>query len=145
MKVLSKSEILAAQDLKTTTVEVPEWGGAVLVRSLSGDERDAWEIENARRRDRLGAAADKYSNLDGIRARLAALCLCDESGARLFTPAEVTELGRKSGAALDRVFDAARALNGMLPDQETELGKASGICAPSAGPGSATPSPTAAP
>ena len=32
MNLLSKTAILAAQDLQTEDVEVPEWGGAVRVR-----------------------------------------------------------------------------------------------------------------
>ena len=41
--VLSKEQILQADDLKTETVEVPEWGGDVLLRELRGRERDAFE------------------------------------------------------------------------------------------------------
>ena len=43
MTLLSKTAILAAQDLQTEDVEVPEWGGAVRVRSFTGRERDAFE------------------------------------------------------------------------------------------------------
>lgn len=143
MKVLTRDEILGAKDSNITQVLVPEWGGAVCVRTLGGDDRDAWELANARLREQPGA--DKFSSMAGIRARLCAAAMCDENGERLFTLADVVALGRKSGVALDRVFDAARALNGMGVEEVTELGKASGISAPSAGPGSDTPSPTAAP
>ena len=43
MTLLSKTAILAAQDLQTEDVEVPEWGGAVRVRSFTGRERDVFE------------------------------------------------------------------------------------------------------
>ena len=36
--MLSREAILEAQDLKTETVEIPEWGGAVLVRGLTVGE-----------------------------------------------------------------------------------------------------------
>lgn len=143
MKVLSRAEILDADDRNITRVSVPEWGGDVFVRTMGGDDRDAWELSNARLRKQ--AAGDNLASMAGIRARLCAAAMCDENGERLFTLADVLALGRKSGAALDRVFDAARKINGMGDDEVSELGKASGISAPSAGPGSATPSPTAAP
>ena len=43
MPILNKAAILAAEDLKTETVAVPEWGGEVRVRTLTGTERDAFE------------------------------------------------------------------------------------------------------
>lgn len=143
MKVLSRAEILDADDRNITRVPVPEWGGDVFVRTMGGDARDAWELSNARLRKAAGG--DNLASMAGIRARLAAAAMCDEQGESLFSVDDVVRLGRKSGAALDRVFDAARKINGMGDDEVAELGKASGISAPSAGPGSATPSPTAAP
>lgn len=43
MPLLSKTDILCANDLQTEDVEVSEWGGAVRVRSFTGRERDAFE------------------------------------------------------------------------------------------------------
>jgi hypothetical protein len=43
MATLTKEQILKADDLKTETVEVPEWGGPVNIRTLTGAERDAFE------------------------------------------------------------------------------------------------------
>lgn len=35
LKILTDEEIVAADDLKTVVVEIPEWGGAVKLRQLS--------------------------------------------------------------------------------------------------------------
>ncbi len=43
MGLLTKDDILGADDLATEDVEVPEWGGCVRVRALTGTERDAFE------------------------------------------------------------------------------------------------------
>ena len=43
MKLLSRDEILAASDLTKELVEVPEWGGSVYVRAMTGTERDSYE------------------------------------------------------------------------------------------------------
>ena len=48
MSLLSKTAILTANDLQTEDVEVPEWGGAVRVRSFTGRERDAFESSMVR-------------------------------------------------------------------------------------------------
>jgi len=43
MTLLTRDQILQAQDIARETVSVPEWGGSVLVRGLTGQERDAYE------------------------------------------------------------------------------------------------------
>ena len=121
-KLLSRDDILAADDRPIERVPVPEWGGDVCVRSLSGAERDRWEqrfLKNAPR-----ARPVKGNPYDNIRASLCALAICDESGKRLFTSEkDVEALGKKSAAALNRVFDVARRLNGLSDDDVEELAK----------------------
>ena len=101
--ILSREQLLAAQYLASEEVSVPEWGGAVRVRMMTGAERDA-----------LGAAllgADKKVDMSQYRIRLLAACLVDEAGQPLFGPDEVGLLGAKSGVALDRVYRVAERLN----------------------------------
>ena len=118
MTLLSKTAILAAQDLQTEDVEVPEWGGAVRVRSFTGRERDAFEASMVR-----GEGRDRKVDLTNMRARLVGLTVIDETGQRLFTDEEVDLLGAKSGAALDRVFAVAQKLNGLSGTDVEELAK----------------------
>ena len=40
---LSRDQILEASDLKTQVAEVPVWGGNVIVRTMTGADRDAFE------------------------------------------------------------------------------------------------------
>ena len=107
---LTRDSILSANDRKTWTVEVPEWGGSVCVRQLSGSDRDRIEQHVAKARRPDGTVGD----LAGLRALVVALAACDESGARLFAVDDVAALNEKSAAALDRVFDAAAGLNRMF-------------------------------
>ena len=118
MTLLSKSAILCANDLQTEDVEVPEWGGAVRVRSFTGRERDAFEASMVR-----GDGRDRKVDLTNMRARLVGLTVIDETGQRLFTDDEVDLLGAKSGAALDRVFAVAQKLNGLSGSDVEELTK----------------------
>lgn len=117
-KFLSRSEILDSEDLATEPVEVPEWGGTVLVRALTGVERDAYEGEIFTLR---GAGKGIDYNLQNIRAKLSARTIIDEDGARLFTDADIVRLGLKSAAALDRVFSVAQRLSRLTPADVKEL------------------------
>lgn len=120
MKVLSRDEILNCQDLQTETVDCPEWGGAVIVRPLSGAERDRFEQSNLIRKGK-GSKIDFEVNGVNIRARLCYLCIVDESGKRLFTEHDVDALGKKNSAALNRVFEVAQRLSGLTKQDIEEL------------------------
>jgi len=115
--VLTRDQILSAKDLKTTVVKVPEWDGEVTVRGMTGEERDAFEAAM------YAAGDDDVEAMRNIRARYAATCIVGENGERLFTDADVTALGRKSAAALSRVFEAARRLSGLTAKDQEGLEK----------------------
>jgi len=119
--LLDKQAILSASDHKTEDVDVPEWGGTVRVRTMTGRERDAFEASLAK-----GEGKDRKTDLVNLRARLAGLCMVGEDGQRLFTDAEVEALGDKTAAALDRVFSVAQRLNGMTAQDVEDLAKNSG-------------------
>lgn len=112
--MLSRDSILKADDLPKEMVEVPEWGGQVWVKTLSGTARDSFEQSMVTRKKNT-------PNMDNVRARFAVLTICDENGERLFTDADAKELGRKSAAALDRIFAVAQRLNGFSDSDASEI------------------------
>ena len=116
MAILTREQILGVNDIKTETISVPEWGGEVLVKALSGAERDQFEIDSL-----TGKGKNQHVNLQNIRARLVARTVVDETGARIFQDGDVKALGAKSAAALQRVFDAAQKLSGLTDDDIDEL------------------------
>ena len=101
--MLTRDAILAVDDLKREKLDVPEWGGTIYVRTLTGAERDGFEE---------AVYGDKGS-LKNVRARLAALVTCDKDGKRLFLDTDIAALGAKSSAALGRIFDLGMKLNGI--------------------------------
>ncbi len=111
MAFLTKSQILAAPDIRTETVEVPEWGGQVLVRGLTGTDRDKFESSVVD----IGASTpdNVVTHTENMRAELAARGIVDASGDLMFAPADIVALGEKSAAALDRVCDVIKRLSGM--------------------------------
>jgi hypothetical protein len=118
MSFLSRDQILNAVDIVTEEVDVPEWGGKVLVRGLSGTERDQLEATLVQMKGKNSTA-----NLKNLRAKLVVLAVVDETGKRLFGEDDVTALGKKSAAALDRVYTKAALLSGISEADQDELTK----------------------
>lgn len=118
MSFLTADEIMSADDLKPEPVDVPEWGGTVLVQGMSGTARDAFEA--AMLDDKMrGISKDRA--LENYRARLAAACMVGEDGKRLFQGSAVKRLGEKSAQALSRVVDVASRLSGLTDSDVDEL------------------------
>lgn len=115
---LTREAVLAANDLKTEPVAVPEWGGQINVRSLTGAERDDYEQGLVRSR-----GPDPDANLKNVRAQLIVAAAVDDAGQKLFEAEDVEALGRKSARALNRVWEAASRLNGIGDDAVAELAK----------------------
>lgn len=115
MALLNRNQILEAKDIKTEIVDVPEWGGSVMVKLLTGTERDQLEASVI---DDKG----KFKK-DNVRAKLVLKCAVDEEGKPLFQPADLEAIGSKSSSALDRIFSAAQKLNRMGAEDIAELVK----------------------
>lgn len=111
MPVLDKAAIMAASDTKLEKVHVPEWGGDVYLKTLSGTERDTFE--------------DAYSQekMKNFRSRFLALTLCDKSGERLFSDDEVEVVGKKSASVINRLFEKAWSFNAFRNEDVEAMGK----------------------
>lgn len=110
---LSADDILKVEDRKPVEVDVPEWGGKVLVRALSGKERDAYEASMTIRQPAPGGGFEFVPYTDNANARLAVLALVDEDGNRLFRDEDAVNLGEKSGAAMVRIAQRVMELSGL--------------------------------
>lgn len=113
---LTADQILGADDRRFEIVEVPEWGGHVRIRTLSGTERDQFESAIVQQ-TKMGTKVDQSN----IRARFACFVICDAQGDALFTHRQVMTLGRKNSKALDRIFEAGMEFNGMTQKEVDEL------------------------
>ena len=109
-KPLSREDVLGVNDIKIVKVDMPEWlDGYVYVKGMNGLERE--EFEKFYR--------DDTNEPLNIRAKLAAMTICDEDGTLLFSIEDAEELGKKSASSLVRIFDVSRGLN-SLGDEESE-------------------------
>lgn len=120
MAILTKQAILQAPDLQLEEVAVPEWGGSVLVRGLTGTERDSFEASVITREGKR-----VEMDLTNMRAKLVVRCVVDENGDRLFSDADAVVLGSRSAVALNRVFEVAQRLSGLTEADMDDLKKVS--------------------
>ena len=118
MSILTKAQILSSKDSKTETVSVPEWGGEVIIKLMSGAEKDAWEEECYGNRE-----PDEQKKFRNVRATLAAFIIVDDAGKQLFTVEEIEKLGEKSRTALDRIWARGSKLNKLSKSDIEELSK----------------------
>jgi hypothetical protein len=116
MGLLTRDQILEVEDRQYDTIECPEWGGDVRLRSITGTQRDAYEQSLMQ-----SNGADRKMNLRNARVKLIVLCAVDEAGRSLFSGEDVSALGRKNAAPIDRLFDACRKLAGMSPEDVDKL------------------------
>lgn len=114
--MLDKNAILSANDVVKELVHVPEWGGDIYVKGMTGAERDGFEASIIQMRGR-----DANVNFKNIRAKLAVLTICDADGKRLFTDKDLDALANKSAVALQRIFPVAQRLSGIGDNDVKEL------------------------
>ena len=110
---LDSKSIIAANDARLEKVRVPEWGGDVYLRVISGTDRDRFEE----------AYADQ--KMKAFRIRFLLLTICDEAGERLFKDEQADALGKKSSVVINRLFESAWKLNAFTQEAIDELGESS--------------------
>jgi hypothetical protein len=115
--MLSREAILAARDLETVVIEVPEWGGSVTLRGMSGVDRTHFE---------RSILKNETIDIENVYAKLLVRCIVDEAGNRMFTDADADALGAKSAVVLGRLAPVAQRLSGLLQSDVEELKKTSG-------------------
>jgi hypothetical protein len=109
---VNAQDILSIVDTKVESVTVPEWNNqTVFVRSITAAERET-----------LAAQIEKESKKPSpnVAALICACVISDAAGARLFTDTHAVELGKKNGAALERIVKASNKLNGFGTEKQEE-------------------------
>lgn len=115
MAILTKEQILKAEDVKRIKIEVPEWGGEIYISMMTGTARDEFETGVLEHQ--------KNGKVGNARARLAAATITDENGTPLFSHEDIEELGKKSAKVLDRIVNEAQKLNKLTASDLEEAEK----------------------
>jgi hypothetical protein len=108
--MLNREQILGAQDLTRKEVEVPEWGGSVFVRQLTGGELV-----------KLQRLLSSDNVLDLV--PLVVMCTVDENGKRIFSDKDVEALAAKNGRVLERIATACLSINYLDSESREEVKK----------------------
>ncbi len=134
MAILTKDQLLGATAPAQETVNITALGGDVIVRGMTGKERDAFEASLVE-----GRGKKRDVNTKNLRAKLVAYCCVNEKGERLFTDADADRLGDVRADVLDKLFSVAQKLSGITEEDADDLGKPSAPTAVSGSSSSVSP------
>lgn len=104
-KPLTKEQIFKSNDLKIEVVDVPEWGGQIRLKGLSGIKRAEIEKYQASK----GGDPDPAS----LRARMLIFSIVDEKDKQVFELSDGQTLMEKSAAVTEWLFEKAMKLSGI--------------------------------
>lgn len=116
MARLTPSQVLEQPTLVTEELEVPEWGGSVLIKMLSAKERDDFEASMVKIRN-----GKQEPNTHNFRARLVQLAVVNDDGSPFFTRHDVKTLGNLPAAGLQRVFNKINEMSAFSDDDVKDL------------------------
>jgi hypothetical protein len=114
-----RDQILAADDITSESVEIPEWKVTVEVRGMTGGDRAALMDE---------ALDPETGNVDLQKIYPDAVILTaydPTTSERVFGPEDRADLMAKSGVAIDRLASVAMRLSGFDGDAVDKAGKGS--------------------
>lgn len=120
MAILSREALLNATAPPQEIVKVKQLGGDVIVRGMTGEERDDFEASLI-----IGKGRNRDVQMRNMRAKLVAYCCIDESGKRLFSEADAAQLGKTRADVLNKLFGVAQRLSGISEEDAEELGQPS--------------------
>lgn len=110
---LTKEQIVAVDDLATEEVEI--WGGKLLVRGLTAEERETLRKETGE---------DGKQEIPNLIPRLVAMTVVDpETKKPMFTEKDIAVFQKKSAQSLDKLFLVASKLSGMGAEGEKAVEK----------------------
>jgi hypothetical protein len=107
MKTLTLEDILSVNDTPAEEVEVPEWGGSVFVRGMTGGERAEFEDQ-----------VHKNLSLKNFKVDLVVNCTVDDEGNRVFQPKHKAALQAKSSKAIERIVTKIFEMSGLTAEGE---------------------------
>lgn len=112
---LSRDDILNAQDFRTDEVDVPEWGGTVLVRELSAPEMlkvrfRTFEEEEGGFRINLAEYAENIP-------AMISWCVIDERGVSILSIDDVNRLSAKSVRPANRIITKIMKLSRLTENE----------------------------
>ncbi len=112
-----RDKILAAEDIASEMVDVPEWGVKVEVRGMNGSDR-------SRILDAAAAAGTNGLSVGAMYVDTVIATAYDpETGLRVFSDSDRDSLLGKSASAIDRLAEVGMRLSGMSVEAQDNAKK----------------------
>jgi len=113
MSRLTREQILSIKDVQEEEVYIEQWGGSVLVRSLSGNERNRI----------LNICMNKKGKMDS--SKLYPLLIVAGCVDPAFSKEDIDALNNKNAGALEKLAKVIMKLSGLGPEdlEEDEEGE----------------------
>jgi hypothetical protein len=112
-----RDKILAAQDIPTEKVNIPEWGVELLVKGMSAGDRITL-MQNAYDQN------TQQVNMAAVYPDIVVSCVFDpETDEHIFTDSDKSALMGKSSAAIEAIASVGLRLSGIGNEQADALGK----------------------
>lgn len=119
--LLTKEMLLESPKLEKAEVETSK--GTLLVREMTGTEKEAWEKSLARTEgnDATGKPKIVY-DLSNYKAKLVCATVCDEDGNLLFTMREAALVSSAFKASdLEKIVNKAQEINGISTEEKEAM------------------------
>ena len=105
---LNKTQIFDAVDVETVAVDVPEWGGEIMLQPMTGKQRNDYEF--------WAHSQTQSNDFRGIRERLIIACAVGDDGKPLFDFDDMEKLSEKNADVIERLHKCAQQICGMDAD-----------------------------
>ena len=114
---LSRDDILNAQDFRTDEVDVPEWGGTVLVRELSAPEMLKVRLRVFEEEDEEGESRINLAEYAENIPAMISWCVVDERGMSILSIDDVNRLSAKSVRPANRIIAKLMKLSRLAENE----------------------------
>lgn len=131
MAILGR-EILEERRPETTEVEVPEWGGSILIRKLTASEATKYMAMASSVVDTTTGKITDPARMVSMLALALVWSWVNEQGGQVLTNADVDRITREPYDTLDRISDAIREFNGLTKKAAEAIEAAKKNSAPTA-------------
>jgi len=129
-----RAKALAAKDIKSELLTVPQWDCTFTIRGLSAAERVSLvKRSSVKQKDENGDEIEVIDNATLNPLLVVASCYDPDTNERVFEETDADALNQKSAEAMDIVTQAVLRINGMSKAENTALEKNSGATATGAG------------
>lgn len=119
--MLTFDQILAADDLETQTVLVPEWGGEVKVKAFSKAQQSAMRLAATVKSVKDGKVVEELDN-----TKLEAAMLACGLAVPTITLEQAEQLQQKSAGVVDRILKAIMVVAKLTPEAVKDEEKSAG-------------------